>query len=248
MRKKLIPLTERELGLVNDNQRIVNIVTNKFIGIPNEDREDLRSYLQFSLCRAAQRFSVERASPEAFFTATLKGEAKHYFRDYIWRVRPPRVYRDCSISTIVLKQPEDSNADDLSNAYNKLYTAASPIPFHNVHEEDLSTENFADSVIDDITLNDLIRDLINAFPEVEKEIVALIIKYEGPTHAFVLDWISRTFKATISESRRIALSTQKRLQDVYTSIVNGGIPVKISSPNPYIHKVICRRLSELISE
>lgn len=115
-----IQLTDEQQELVKKNINLVYFVAGKYSHIPREAYEDLTSKLYGRLCKSIASWDPNKGVKiSSYLVKSLEGEAKNYFRDDVWVIRPPRTIREKALAN-----NEDEEGEDEAD---RIRSCVSPI-------------------------------------------------------------------------------------------------------------------------
>lgn len=114
---------------------LVGHVAKKYLGINPSDHEDLYSQLRYRLCRVIQTYDPAKGCTlGAFAVRSMEGEAKRFFRDERWLIRPPRDLRSNWSARVAAHEAGDPWAFD-GESLEKLGSCNAPTPLHQLFSD-----------------------------------------------------------------------------------------------------------------
>lgn len=252
-----VTLTSAQQALVLRNVGLVRMVAARYAHIPREDFVELQGQLYLRLCLTVQKWDPLRGFKiSSYVVKSLECEAKNFFRDHIWLVRPPRSLRERSMSE-VLDSVGDSTGIAALTGEDPDVVRSCAIP----HSLDLLMQNqdedeelflMADidvegEVVDRIGGHQLVREIYQALAPEERLILALqgadartsrpgtVRRLKSPTVE-----IQRRFLVGRTTSEAAQAELQQKLQR-YHGMVNEGEPLPLSLGNRTLHRALLPR-------
>lgn len=235
-----VQLTERQRELVTQNAALIYFVAARYRGVPATTFEDLTGRLYHRLCLCIARFDPGlgfRISP--YIVRSLEGEAKNYFRDEIWTVKPPRRLREISMA---------SEADRLLEAAGHnpqtIESCARPVCLDLLAErapedgqQPLLGEPPVDvetQVVNRLATVQLLRELFAWLRPEERYILALQMRRRP------LADLAVRFQLTQPQARAIWAELQGKVKRAYYTLIEGE-PLGLSQGNRELARLLRRR-------
>jgi RNA polymerase sigma factor (sigma-70 family) len=224
----VVVLTEAQQALVEENIRLVYHVSKRYVGIAHEDYLDLVATLRYRLCAAIASFDPSRGfkiSP--FVLRSLEGEAKNYFRDKIWIVRPPRHLREnwpAGPTDGMSRDHQTIGGEDAA----RIASCAHPVPL----EQPLTTLDGAETIADQVADPDVdveaavvaklgsgpaLRELFSWLRPEERYATLLMMKHQG----FGRQKFSRRYGITTHQAALVWDELRAKLRRAWFAILDG---------------------------
>jgi RNA polymerase sigma factor (sigma-70 family) len=211
-----VRLTDEDRALVEANLALIYFVAGRYRGIPPTAFEDLIGRLYYRLCLCVSRFDPSRGfkiSP--YLVRSLEGDAKNFFRDSIWTVRPPRRLREgrpplpeeegigAAIESCVRPLSLDVLIERPEGELGGLSALTAT-------EVDVEAE-----VVDRIGGRQVVMQLMRRLRPEERFMLSLMMKGQP------LKTVQERFGLTLPQARRVWQELQEKSQRLYLAILDG---------------------------
>ncbi len=180
----LKPLTPDQQQLVEENIPLVFYVARRYDHIPTPTYEDLIGKLYYRLCQSVAAWQPTLGYQiSSYLVKCLQCEAKNYFRDEIWTVRPPRRLRERPFNQLLEGADGGPGEAELQGENpEKVRTCLLPVALDACsygQDEGYTPDILVDDphieeqVVSKIGGNELLREIFAALPLEERIILAL---------------------------------------------------------------------------
>jgi RNA polymerase sigma factor (sigma-70 family) len=238
--KPLPQLTPAQQRLVEENIALVYFVARRYRNIPPQDLEDLHSRLRLRLCKSIAEWEPGRGYQlSSYVVKCLTGEAKNFFRDDIWIVKPPRSLRENSLSELLdTVKGSASTAELLGENPETIRTAALPLTLDGLN----AWENGSvvpGALIDDADVEDAVTQeiggrlrlqvLFAALRQEERLIWALVLRSIQPSPRLrreprlkaPVPEVMERFGVTRAEAEEVLAELREKVEYYYHHLVAG---------------------------
>lgn len=257
--KTLPQLTSAQQRLVEDNIALVHYVARRYRNIPPQDLEDLRGRLMLRLCKSIAEWEPDRGYQlSSYVVKCLTGEAKNFFRDDIWIVKPPRSLRENSLSELLdTVKGSASTAEQLGENPDSIRTAALPLTLdgssnwdsdHLIPEVLIDSANVEEQVTGDIGGRLRLQTLFAALRPEERLIWALVLRSiqssprlrREPRLKTPLVEVMERFGITRAETEEVIAELREKVEYYYHHLV-AGYECRPSEGNDALSAALRRR-------
>jgi RNA polymerase sigma factor (sigma-70 family) len=236
-----IKLTKGQRDLVEKNKALVYFVAKRWRGIREEDYIDLCGRLFVRLCNSVAAWKPEMGYKlSSYVVQCLKGEAKNFFRDDIWIVRPPRRLREHSLSELLdAVKDSPSQAAVQGESPEKIRSCAMPLSIGESLVDPGTDAAIADVLVADTNVEEevlarvggdaLLKEIFDALRPEEGHILDLLMRAAEENFS-PLQEVQDTYQISRTEAQEVIEELQEKVQSYYYRINAGyGVPESIGS-------------------
>ena len=242
----VIPLTDEQQKLVEENIALVYWALKPYQHLPTEVYNNISSRLFYRLCVCAQNFDPGRnLRISSYIVRCLKGEIKNYFRDESWVVRPPRPLREMTFSDAVDSIGEEqSEAELMGENPQTIGSCAIPVPLQFIvgngdddYNLDIpSNEDLEEETIDRIGGREIVRQIFQLLRPEERMILSLQMK--GRSYKY----LQPRFNLSREEANKVWKETKAKVKGYYTNILD-NLPTLPSQGNRTLMEAVRKKFT-----
>lgn len=245
-----ISLTAAEQALVESNISLIYFVAARYRGIGATTYEDLVGRLFHRLCICIARFDPSRGfqlSP--YVVRSLDGEAKNFFRDEIWTIRPPRKLRENWSSEVAQRLAAGTSVLG-GESRETIESCARPISLDALNHQNPHANSGPETLAADIDVEaeviakigspQLIRELFAWLAPEERYILALMMRGKP------LSLLQERFQLTAPQARLVWRELQEKVKPAYFALIEGETPAP-STGSQVLAQLLRRRFVPPVS-